>query len=200
MLLVGLGNPDPQYLATRHNAGFLFLDSVCDAGKTVDEHETPYCWWAELRLGRHRLALGKPLQYMNLSGPPVVGLLRSFKLTPDDLIVAHDDKDLAFGRIQVRKGGGDAGHKGIRSIIEALGTADFIRFRLGIGADDSAETSDYVLDEFSKNEDELLSEFWKRGLEALRLTLNRGHVTAMNHTNALPPLMGGVEDTETDGE
>jgi PTH1 family peptidyl-tRNA hydrolase len=150
LLVAGLGNPGREYERTRHNIGWLVLDELArrhDAsfrGKFSGQ-------LAETRLGDLRLALLKPETYMNVSGRSIGAARRFFKVDPADLLVVHDDVDLEPGRLQARFGGGLAGHNGLRSIAEALGTNDFLRLRVGVGRPgrgDRRSVADYVLGEF----------------------------------------------------
>lgn len=133
-LIVGLGNPGTQYERTRHNVGFMIVDALAIAYRlspiSTAKHK------ADVFKGEiegKRTLLAKPLTYMNDSGVAVQALLNFYKLTPNDLVVIHDDKDIPLGETRVQKGRGAAGHNGIKSIIEHLGTKDFTRIRVGIG-------------------------------------------------------------------
>ena len=121
---------------------------------------------------------------MNLSGPPLKGLLRELELTPEDLVVVHDDLDLEPGRLRIRQAGGHGGHNGIRSVIEALGTSQFVRVKIGIGRPAPGQDSvDYVLEEVTKDEMAVHEPCLERGVDALELLLHRGVATAMNQFN-----------------
>lgn len=121
---------------------------------------------------------------MNLSGPPLKGLLREFKLTADDLIVIHDDLDLAPGRLRVKLAGGHGGHNGIKSIIEALGTPQFVRVKIGIGRPAAGQQSaDYVLEPFTPDEIVVLEPCLERVVDALECLIHRGAAVAMNQFN-----------------
>ena len=121
---------------------------------------------------------------MNLSGPPLKGLLRDLDLTPEDLVVIHDDLDLVPGRLRIRQAGGHGGHNGIRSVIEALGTSQFVRVKIGIGRPAPGQDSaDYVLEEVTKDEMAVHEPCLERGVDALELLLHRGVATAMNQFN-----------------
>ena len=121
---------------------------------------------------------------MNLSGPPLKGLLRELELTPEDLVVVHDDLDLEPGRLRIRQAGGHGGHNGIRSVIEALGTSQFLRVKVGIGRPAPGQDSvDYVLEEVTKDEMAVHEPCLERAVDALELLLHRGVATAMNQFN-----------------
>jgi PTH1 family peptidyl-tRNA hydrolase len=155
LLVAGLGNPGREYARTRHNAGWLVLDELArrrDAsfrGKFSGQ-------LSELRLEELKLALLKPETYMNESGRSIGAARKFFKVDPGDLLVVHDDVDLEPGRLQARLGGGLAGHNGLRSIAQSLGTNDFLRLRIGVGRPgrgDRRSVADYVLDDFEPEVD-----------------------------------------------
>jgi len=128
--------------------------------------------------------LAGPLDWMNLSGPPLKGLLRELGLTPDDLVVVHDDLDMEPGRLRIRQGGGSGGHNGIKSVIEALGTPQFVRLKIGIGRPAPRQDSaDYVLERVTPEEMAIYEPCLERAVDALELLLNRDVATAMNQFN-----------------
>ena len=136
------------------------------------------------RLGRELIELAGLLDWMNVSGPPLKGLLREFTLTPSDLIVVHDDLDLEFGRLRIKLGGGHGGHNGIKSIIEALGTPQFVRLKVGIGRPaPGQETADYVLEPVTKVEMDVFEPCLERAVDALECVIHRGPEVAMNQFN-----------------
>jgi peptidyl-tRNA hydrolase, PTH1 family len=150
LLVAGLGNPGREYERTRHNAGWLVVDELArrHSGSFRGKFSGQL---AEVRLDDLRLALLKPETYMNVSGRSIGAARKFFKVDPADLLVVHDDVDLEPGRLQARFGGGLAGHNGLRSIAQALGTNDFLRLRIGVGRPgrgDRRSVADYVLDEF----------------------------------------------------
>jgi PTH1 family peptidyl-tRNA hydrolase len=155
LLVAGLGNPGPEYEHTRHNAGWLVLDELArrHGGSWRSKFSGSL---AEERLGDLRLALLKPETYMNESGRSVAGAARFFKVEPQSLLVVHDDVDLEPGRLQARRGGGLAGHNGLRSLARDLGTQEFLRLRIGVGRPgrgDPRSVSDWVLSPFEPEED-----------------------------------------------
>ncbi|MFQ5482508.1 MAG: aminoacyl-tRNA hydrolase [Nitrospinaceae bacterium] len=152
-LVLGLGNPGPEYELTRHNAGFLALDTLSEKhGIPLDDHRF-HALFGSGRVGECEAVLAKPLTYMNESGVAARALLKALELPPERLIVLHDDIDLQLGRIKCKFGGGNAGQKGIGSIIARLGTDKFHRVRLGIGRPESREEIvDYVLSPFTDEE------------------------------------------------
>src|SRR5437899_4370167 len=150
LLVVGLGNPGREYAQTRHNVGWMVVDEL--ARRHDGSFRAKFSGrLAEVRLGELRLALLEPETYMNESGRSIGAAARFFKAPAESLLVVHDDVDLEEGRLQTRLGGGLAGHNGLRSIAQALGTQDFLRLRIGIGRPgrgDRRPVSDYVLSEF----------------------------------------------------
>jgi PTH1 family peptidyl-tRNA hydrolase len=155
LLVVGLGNPGREYERTRHNAGWLALDELArrHGGSWRSKFSGSL---AELRLGDRRVALLKPETYMNDSGRSVGAAVRFFKVEAERLLVVHDDVDLDAGRLQARAGGGLAGHNGLRSLAQHLGSQDFLRLRIGVGRPgrgDPRPVADWVLSPFSPEED-----------------------------------------------
>ncbi len=155
LLVVGLGNPGPEHARDRHNVGWMVADELLrrHGGSFRSKFSGKL---AELRLDGLRLALLKPETYMNLSGSSVAAAARFFKVSPGSIAVIHDEVDLEPGRLQVRLGGGLAGHNGLRSIRQVLGSPEFLRVRVGIGRPgrgDRRPVADYVLSPFEVNED-----------------------------------------------
>jgi peptidyl-tRNA hydrolase, PTH1 family len=155
LLVVGLGNPGREHEHDRHNAGWMVADEL--ARRHGGSYRSKFSGkLAEIRLDDLKLALLKPETYMNLSGNSLGAAARFFKLPTEQIVVVHDDVDLEPGRIQVRLGGGLAGHNGLRSIRQALGTAEFLRARVGVGRPgrgDRRPVADYVLSPFAPEED-----------------------------------------------
>jgi PTH1 family peptidyl-tRNA hydrolase len=183
-LIAGLGNPGREYRDTRHNIGFMLVDSLAQRlGVSFSRLESK----ALVTKGEYegmRLVLAKPQTYMNLSGSAVGSLVRFYKVPQQNLLIAYDDVDLPLGTIRLRAGGGSAGHKGMGSIIERLGTQDFPRLRLGIGRPPgSMDAADYVLQPFRKSELELLPEFLERAAAAVLVFVTSGLESAMNQYN-----------------
>ncbi len=148
------------------------------------------------RLGRELIELTGLLDWMNLSGPPLKGLLREFTLTPSDLIVVHDDLDLEPGRLRIKLAGGNGGHNGIKSIIEALGTPQFVRVKIGIGRPAPGQDSaDYVLEPVTKDELAVFEPCLERAVDALECLIHRGPNVAMNQFNVREKVTSEEEDT-----
>jgi PTH1 family peptidyl-tRNA hydrolase len=151
---VGLGNPGPDYAATRHNVGFLAADVLAARmGSRLAGHRRGRADVAEGHLAGQRVVLAKPRSYMNESGGPVASLLSFYKVSADRLVVLHDELDIAFGTLRCKLGGGDNGHNGLRSIRRSTGTGDFYRVRMGIGRPPGRQDpADFVLRAFGRDE------------------------------------------------
>ena len=174
-LIVGLGNPGSRYDATRHNIGFRVIDALGEAHRLTVQAHLPTAEYREGEIEAQQVILVKPLTYMNTSGKAVMDLCTHFSLDPHNLIVVHDDLDLPLSRIQLKRQGGDAGHHGVRSIIEHLGTGEFTRIRVGIGRPTSKdEVIAFVLSPFTSAEIPLVDGAIRRTVETienlLRLT------------------------------
>jgi PTH1 family peptidyl-tRNA hydrolase len=183
LLVAGLGNPGREYERTRHNVGWLVVDELAQrhSGSWRSKFSGSL---AEVRLGDRRLALLKPETYMNESGRSVAGAARFFKVPPESLLVVHDDVDLEPGRLQARRGGGLAGHNGLRSLTQHLGSQDFLRLRIGVGRPgrgDPRPVSDWVLSPFAPEEDvdalvtraaDAVEAIVREGLEAAQARFN----------------------------
>lgn len=149
-LLVGLGNPGPHYHATRHNVGFLVIDALAAVYSIPLVGQLATTQYGEGTIGAHQVVLAKPLTFMNASGKAVADLCQHVSASASDLIVIHDDLDFPLGRVKVKTRGGDAGHYGVRSIIDHLGTGEFCRVRVGIGRPATKdEVVDFVLSPFT---------------------------------------------------
>ena len=184
VLIVGLGNPGPKYAANRHNAGFRFVDRLgSKLGLAFDKRKSQ----ALLALGDfdgRRLVLAKPQTYMNESGKAVAPLAHFYKVQPERLLVVYDDLDLPPGTLRLRPEGGSGGHKGMRSIIQHLGTQEFPRLRIGVGRPPGRmDPAAYVLQNFSADEEALLEETLERAVRAVQLWLCEGIDSAMSQHN-----------------
>jgi PTH1 family peptidyl-tRNA hydrolase len=183
-LVVGLGNPGKKYQPTRHNLGFMVVDEI--AARQAASVQKQICGaltgqWIE---SGERTILAKPQTYMNLSGTAVGELLRYFRATPDDLVVVYDDVDLPFGRIRVRPQGSAGGHRGMASIIETLGTAQFSRVRIGVGRPpERMETAGYVLQPFDAEQAARVPELVGKAADAVLMLLRQGVEAAMREFN-----------------
>ncbi len=180
-LIAGLGNPGGAYARTRHNAGYLVVDDFSL------RHRVRLFWprfhsrIATARASGEKIIILKPRTFMNLSGKAIAPALRHYHLSLHDLTVIHDDLDLPVGTIRFSRKGGDGGHRGIRSIIEALGTGEFMRLRVGIGRPpDSEDVVDYVLSPPSQDERENFENAVQLASHALDVMLDQGLPAAMN--------------------
>jgi peptidyl-tRNA hydrolase, PTH1 family len=183
LLVAGLGNPGREYERTRHNVGWLVLDELArrHGGSWRSKFNGSL---AEIRLDGARLALLKPETFMNDSGRSVAAAARFFKVGPQALLVVHDDVDLEPGRLQARSGGGLAGHNGLRSLAQALGTQDFLRLRIGVGRPgrgDPRSVADYVLSPFRPEED--ADALVERSADAVETLVREGLETAQQRFN-----------------
>jgi len=188
-LIVGLGNPGPEYAATRHNAGFWFVDAVAARLRLSLAPERGYFGLAaRANVGGRPVWLLKPTTYMNLSGKSVAALARFFKIEPAEILVAHDELDLLPGQVKLKQGGSHAGHNGLKDIHAQLGSADYWRLRIGIGHPGvKAAVIDYVL---KKPSPEHLVEIEKsidQALSGLDLLLDDEMERATMKINARPP-------------
>jgi len=184
-LIVGLGNPDSKYEGTRHNAGFMFAERLLTKLPRSFQriHGFQSYYWKGTYAGAP-LTVQMPLTYMNLSGEAVAPLMRSEGITPEEVLVVHDDMDIPLGRIRIRKGGGSAGHNGINSLIEQIGSEGFPRMRIGVGhAESRGDVIDYVLSAFSEEERAVFDRVLDGAAEAAVLILRRGIAMAMNQYN-----------------
>jgi PTH1 family peptidyl-tRNA hydrolase len=183
-LIVGLGNPGKEYSGSRHNLGFRCVNHLAKAhGIGIDKRQCQ----AQLGVGRIagvQVVLGKPRTYMNLSGKSVHMMMDRFKAKREDIVVIHDDLDLPLGRIRLYANGGPGGHKGVESIIAALGSRDFVRVRVGVGRPPPGmDPVDYVLLDFSPTDRLLIEEAIAKVGEAVPFMLKEGLAAAMNKYN-----------------
>lgn len=184
LLGVGLGNPGPEYASTRHNAGFMVVDRLART-LGLAWRRAPYPGLeARGAVGGERLVLLKPMTYMNLSGGAVAAAARRHGAGPAEICVVHDDLDLPPGALRIRAGGGAGGHRGVLSIIEALGSRDFLRVRVGIGRPlPGQDAARYVLSPFPATEWEAVAPAVERAAEAVLTVLREGPERAMNRFN-----------------
>jgi peptidyl-tRNA hydrolase, PTH1 family len=188
-LVVGLGNPGPSYVDTRHNVGHLVVELLAErAGVRLKSHRRGRSDVAEVRIGGLpgvRAALARPRSYMNLSGGPVSSLRGFFKIDVERLVVIHDDLDLPFGVLRLKQGGGDGGHKGLKSIRAALGTGDFHRVRFGIDRPPGRmDPAVYVLKPWSAVERKELDVLVDRAADAVEALVTEGLPAAQNRFNS----------------
>lgn len=151
-LLVGLGNPGPEYARTRHNIGFMAADRIARRYSFSDFKKKFQGEYADGSIDGERVILLKPMTFMNLSGNSVGALAQFYKVEPKDIMVIYDDVDLSPGKVRIKQGGGSGGHNGIKSIDSAVGV-NYWRVRMGVGKHEHADTADYVLANFTKSEE-----------------------------------------------
>ena len=185
-LVVGLGNPGPQYATTRHNLGFLVADILSDRiGSGFKVHKKSGAEVATGRLGGRSVVLAKPRVYMNESGRQVGPLAKFYSVPPADIIIVHDELDIEFGRIRLKFGGGVAGHNGLRSVASALGTNDFERVRIGIGRPTGRKSgATFVLENFTSSERPEVPTICKQAADATELLVAQGLEPAQNTVHA----------------
>jgi peptidyl-tRNA hydrolase, PTH1 family len=184
LLVVGLGNPGREYARNRHNVGWMVVDEL--ARRHNGSWRSKFSGQlAEIRLEGHKLALLKPETFMNDSGTSVGAAVRFYKLDPDAVLVVHDEGDFELGRLQLRLGGGSAGHNGLRSLAQHLKTQDFIRLRVGVGRPERGDPrplADYVLSDFAPHDDaetlvaraaDAVETLDTEGIERAQMTVNR---------------------------
>ncbi|MDA8098536.1 MAG: aminoacyl-tRNA hydrolase [Nitrospiraceae bacterium] len=183
-IIVGLGNPGRKYEHTRHNAGFLAIDEIA-RGLRFDLSQTKYdALIGRGKVGGEDVLLVKPQTYMNESGRSAAAAVRYTNAGISDLIVVHDELDLPLGDVRVKVGGGHGGHNGLRSLIEHLGSAEFLRVRVGVGRPPAGrDAADYVLSPFLAGEQQEVAGSISRAAEAVRTILAHGPVKAMNAFN-----------------
>lgn len=200
-LIVGLGNPGEKYEKTRHNLGFIVVDKLLKSSQSVKntswekndkfKSEIFNFQWHSKSGNLEKVILAKPLTFMNNSGMAVGLIAKFYKIDPADIWIIHDELDLPIGNLKIRLGGSGAGHHGVESIIESLGTDKFYRFRLGIGyaknkqeiAKHKVKADEYVLDRFNEHESGTIKHIIKKGVNALEDALEEGLEKAMNRFN-----------------
>lgn len=182
-IILGLGNPGSEYARTRHNVGFLVADVLARRwGIRIDERKNR-CRLGQGRFGSTPVVVAKPQTYMNESGNAVISLIARFGAAPADLIVIYDDMNLPLGQVRVRASGSAGGHNGMKSIIGVLGTNQFPRVRIGIGAPKQGDAIDYVLGEFSAEERTAIEEAVVVAADAVEAILQEGADAAANRFN-----------------
>lgn len=183
-LIVGLGNPGRKYAKTRHNIGFMVAEEIAGRyGINFVRSRDGY------RIGRgsiggHRVFLVEPLLYMNKTGPIVQMLSRKMAIRPENTVVIHDDLDMEVGKLRIRRSGSSGGHRGIESIIEAVGARDFIRVKIGIGREPGVLPEDYVLSKFHRSEIDIVKKAVHRAADAVCSVVSEGVDKAMNTFNS----------------
>jgi PTH1 family peptidyl-tRNA hydrolase len=178
-LVVGLGNPGPGYAANRHNIGQMVVTELASRAGASFKSSRSNALVAEGRISGQRFILAKPMSFMNTSGGPTSSLLKYYKLTPDRLIVVHDELDIPFDTIRLKVGGGNGGHNGIRDIAAAIGTPDFARVRVGIGRPPGRQVAaDFVLQNFGSTERSVLPNLISDAADAVEQVATEGLAAA----------------------
>jgi peptidyl-tRNA hydrolase, PTH1 family len=188
-LIVGLGNPGKEYAMTRHNAGFIVVDKLAEAFRiSIDKNKFDVIY-GKGKIKGNDIMLAKPQAFMNRSGSPVRKLAGFYRISCEEMLIIHDDIDLAFGRIKVKEKGGDGGHKGIRSIKDAFGGGNFTRLRIGIGRSEAgADVVDHVLGRFNPEEKALLDKIIATAMDAALTILCESAKEGMNRFNRLKTI------------
>ncbi len=187
-LVIGLGNPGPEYVATRHNVGFMAVERLIDdlKGKFKTWGQQKNALLADVSIDGERVLVLKPLTYMNLSGQAAVAAAHFYKILPEDICVLHDELDLPLGTVRLKTGGGPGGHNGLRSLIASLATPNFSRVRMGVGKPENKDdTSDFVLGPFRKQDLPLVEDMIERALQAIAAFAKgeKAFLAAMNTLN-----------------
>lgn len=187
-LVAGLGNPGPAYAANRHNVGAMVLDVLAArVGGSLRSHKARAAV-LEGRLGGPsgpRVVLAKPSSYMNESGGPVAGLAQFFKADVERLVVVHDELDIPYGELRLKRGGGEGGHNGLRSITRSVGSKEYVRVRVGIGRPPGRmDAADYVLRDFSGAERKELGVLLEEAADAVELVVTKGLLEAQQQVHA----------------
>jgi PTH1 family peptidyl-tRNA hydrolase len=187
-LIVGLGNPGLEYHLTRHNLGFMAVDRVAEQCGVEIVRPEAQALTAHARIGASEVVLAKPMTFMNLSGLAVRKLMDRYEAAPGDLIVLVDEVDLPFGSLRIRKRGSAGGHNGLKSIIGAIGSDEFVRVRMGIKPDEEPADGlvSHVLGRFRRRDLEAVAEMVDRAAEAVTVIIREGAERAMNQFNRRP--------------
>src|SRR5579871_4632774 len=183
-LVVGLGNPGPEYQDNRHNLGFKVVDELLARARGNTPRAKFGAEISEVTIAGERVLLCKPMEYMNVSGQAVARVAGFWKVPVSDVVVVHDELDLPFGRLKLGAGGGHGGHNGIRSMLADLGDASFARVRVGVGRPKPGhDPANYLLSDFSKSEEKELPDLISTAAEAVEAILEDGLTAAMNRFN-----------------
>lgn len=181
-LIAGLGNPGRRYAKTRHNAGFMVADEIARRyGIELKEKESFAIWKGSVE--GNDIILLEPLTFMNRSGLTVRDVIKRYAIPPENLIVIQDDIDIETGKLKIRKRGSSGGHKGVQSLIENIGTSEFIRVKIGVGREEGLPVEDYVLSKFRKDETTLIKDAIVKAADAVEIIMKDGIEKAMNRFN-----------------
>jgi PTH1 family peptidyl-tRNA hydrolase len=182
-VIAGLGNPGKRYSRTRHNIGFMVVEEVAHRNKIDFKDRKQGYRIGRGSIKRHDILLIEPLLYMNMSGPVIKNVLRKFNIQPENLISIHDDLDMEIGKLKIKRKGSSGGHKGVESIIQSIGSTDFIRLKIGIGREEGLSSEDHVLRKFRRNEIALIKDMIRKAADAVHSIVSEGVEKAMNMFN-----------------
>lgn len=182
-IVVGLGNPGPEYKGTRHNVGFDVIERLAEKHRIKLDRSKHRARYGVGRVGESTVVLVKPLTYMNLSGQAIAPLAKEYSLAPDRILVVADDLDLVVGRLRLKPKGSAGGHNGHKSLIQSLGTQDYPRLKIGIGSVDRSQTIDHVLGAFKGDEREVIARALARATEGVERVLEIGVEKAQSFIN-----------------
>ena len=185
-LVIGLGNPGEEYAATRHNVGTMVLEELASrASASLAVHKKTRTRYSSVRLVGEAVHLGVPMSYMNVSGGPVSSLAKYVSAEPESVIVVHDELDLPFGTVRLKRGGGSGGHNGLKDVTKALGTPDYVRVRVGIGRPPGRmDAAAFVLKPFSAAERKELPLLVSDAADAVELIVERGLEAAQQRVHS----------------
>jgi PTH1 family peptidyl-tRNA hydrolase len=186
-MVVGLGNPGPEYRGTRHNVGFDVIERLAERHRIKLDKSKHQARYGIGRIGETTVLLVKPLTYMNLSGRAVAPLAKEHSLGPDRILVVADDLDLAVGRVRLKPKGSAGGHNGHKSLIQTLGTQEYPRLKIGIGSVDRTQTVDHVLGSFKGDERDLIARALERSVAGVERVLEAGLEAGLNFVNEGQP-------------
>lgn len=183
-LIAGLGNPTPQYAATRHNIGFDTVTRICDDNNITLNAKKHKALMGQGILGGEKVVLAQPQTYMNNSGESIAEIAAFYKLSPKEIIVIYDDISLPIGQLRIRGKGSAGGHNGIKSIIQCLGSEDFLRIKVGVGSKpEKWDLADFVLSRFSDEENKIIRDALGEAADACECIISQGIQSAMNKYN-----------------
>ncbi|ADG96996.1 peptidyl-tRNA hydrolase [Segniliparus rotundus DSM 44985] len=185
-MIAGLGNPGPKYEKTRHNVGHMVVDLLlARAGGSLRAHKTSGMLAARLSFHGRGVILGKPTAYMNVCGPQIAKLAKYFSVPAADVVAVHDELDIGFGLVRLKRGGGEAGHNGLRSLSSSLGTKEYCRVRVGVGRPPvGTQTADFVLAGFRADERKELPGLLERSADAVEALVREGLEAAQNRVHS----------------
>jgi len=183
-VIFGLGNPGKDYEQSRHNIGFRVIDKLSQEHRIKLNKYSYQAWIGEGEIGKEQVFLVKPLTFVNAAGISLFQIKQKHEISLKDIMVISDDVDLELGKLRLARKGGDGGHKGLRSIIEFLGTEEFLRLRIGIGRpQEKIELKEYVLGEFTSREKKIIEEAISKAGQAVEMVIRQGIDETMRHYN-----------------